>query len=182
MACAASLVSDIYDLFVIHYPFDLLHENVLCPNDRDITFPNNEDSMWFRRSFYCLWLLVITAEHKRPKPRTPPLQREFEFKTTLNSSSLPNVDPLSFCELIFWVMTMKRHSSGTGKSVGEATGSAKTRHGDCGLGKSGRPTLHHRPTAKSPNDVSLYLRCNYNGDSTDILPVLEDAPHVSLYL
>ena len=104
IVCAASFVSDMYELFREHFPQLSGGDYPYNVYNRRVPFLGKDLYNYFQRSFYWLWLLVVTANYK-----------PFEFQTPLDPFLLEKDDILSLCELIIWAKSIPQRSSDSDK-------------------------------------------------------------------
>ena len=92
---AACLASSAYEDYILNYSRSRFYQNLLVPcgsGREEFCLRDPESRRSFKRSFYCLWMLVITSEYKPLVPRQP-----------LNPFPLRRRDVLSLCELAAWI-------------------------------------------------------------------------------
>ncbi|CAF9938289.1 MAG: hypothetical protein HETSPECPRED_001020 [Heterodermia speciosa] len=94
---AACLASSAYEDYIFIYSRISFYQDLLVPcgsGREEFCLRDPENRRSFKRSFYCLWMLVITSEYKPLVPRQP-----------LNPFPLQRKDVLSLCELAIWILS-----------------------------------------------------------------------------
>ena len=94
---AACLASSAYGDYILNYSRNSFYQNLLVPcgsGREEFCLRDPENRRSFKRSFYCLWMLVVTSEYKPLVPRQP-----------LNPFPLRSRDVLYLCELTAWIVS-----------------------------------------------------------------------------